>query len=100
MLFATDGQGAANLNLRLPVRSIASILLAALALLQTAAAVFAGARPDTAAVDDLSPRFEAIKRTLVLPDRITAREYNVKQIRFRPLSELGTFWQRLLRSEE
>ncbi|MEW6517769.1 MAG: hypothetical protein AB1439_12800, partial [candidate division FCPU426 bacterium] len=99
VLFVTDGRGTGNLNLRLPVRSLAAVVLAGLALLQTVVAVFAGVRADARAVDDLSPRFEAIKRTLVLPDRITAREYNVKQIRFRPLSELGGFWQRLLRGQ-
>ncbi|MEW6517772.1 MAG: hypothetical protein AB1439_12815, partial [candidate division FCPU426 bacterium] len=99
VLFVTDGRGIGNLNLKLPMRSLAAVVLAGLALLQTVVAVFAGVRADATAVDDLSPRFEAIKRTLVLPDRITAREYNVKQIRFRPLSELGGFWQRLLRGQ-
>ncbi len=99
VLFATDGQGAANLNLRLPVRALATVLLAGLVVMQVAVGAVAGITGAPVTVDDRAPRFEAFKRALALPDAVAAREYNVKQIRFRPLSELGTFWQRLLRGQ-
>ncbi|MCD4812441.1 hypothetical protein K8S19_01915, partial [bacterium] len=97
MLFANDRSMSGNLNSRAPLRAVAGILLAGLVVLQSVVAVFAGARGQApVVVDDLSPRFAAIKRTLVIPDAVMAKQFNIKQIRFRSLSEQGSFIQRLL----
>jgi hypothetical protein len=48
-------------------------------------------------VADDNPRLEAAKRLLVVPDAAAAKEYGIKGIRFRGLSEQGGFFQRLFK---
>jgi hypothetical protein len=98
LLFAGDNT-AANLNLRAPLQVLSVIFTAGFALLQIAVAAWSAAAGTGAAVDDLSPRFDALRRTLTLPDSLTAQEYNVKQIRFAPLSQKGSLGQRFWRGE-
>jgi hypothetical protein len=96
VLFASDRSTSGNVGLRLPLRAVASVVLVAFALVQGVVGVFASTRGQAPVmIDDLNPRFEAIKRNLVLPDNVMSKQFNVKQIRFRSLSEQGGFFARL-----
>jgi mannose-1-phosphate guanylyltransferase len=90
-LFAGEGQTPSAQVWR---QGASALLLAGLSLFGGVLAVFLGSLR-TEKVSDDNPRLEAAKRLLVVPDAAAAKEYNIKGIRFRGLSEQGGFFQRL-----
>ncbi|MBN1594965.1 hypothetical protein JW933_03470, partial [candidate division FCPU426 bacterium] len=99
LLFVSDRSTSGNVNMRLPLRAIATVLLAPLFLLQLAAALFAGKsrQAEPVFIDDDNEKFEQLKSKLLLPTNKLADTNNIKRVRFRPLSEKGGFFKRLLR---
>jgi len=97
LLFAGNHSQAGNLNMWLPWEATGPVMMAASGMIRSAAWAYTAGKT-VSGVDDLTPRFAAFKRALTLPDQAAARWFDIKQIRFQPLSQYGSVWERFAAS--
>ncbi len=94
VLFANDRQTSASMQGA--VKGLAAVVLVGVSLLAGAVTALATTGTTVRVADD-SVRLEAMKKLLVVPDADAAKEYGVKGLRFRGLSEQGGLIQRLFK---
>jgi hypothetical protein len=94
VLFANDRQTSANMQG--VVKGLAAVVLVGVSLLAGAVTALATTGTSVKVADD-NVRLEAMKKLLVVPDADAAKEYGVKGLRFRGLSEQGGLIQRLFK---
>jgi hypothetical protein len=99
ILFAGDSGYAGTLALGLPWEVSGPVMVTGNRLIQAAAFFYALHGPQLEIPDDLTPRFESLKREMTLPDAVAATRFDIKQIRLQPLSQLGKGWLRWLQGE-